>query len=586
MALDGVFLSLLKNEINARLEGARVDKVQQPEKDEIDLVFRKKGGAEKLLVSASANNPRVHFTERIKENPVSAPMFCMFLRKHLTSARFAGARQHGLERILFLDFLCFDEFGDETKRTLAVEIMGRHSNIILFGENGVIMDSIKHIDETMSSRREVLPGLKYTLPPPQDKLGLLDADAGQIVDRIVSGKDAALPSAFLSAVQGVSPIVCRELSLLSCRSLDVRSSALDERQKGRLRFFIEKTASDVQNDREKPVMVVDPTTKKPLDFAFMGITQYGGAALTKEFSSCSALLDSFYLERDRIERFNQRAQDILKLISNLTERVSRKLENQRLELKKCGDRERLRVCGDLLSANIYQLKKGDVSCTLDNFYDENGGKIDIALDPMLTPSQNLQKYYKAYRKACTAENFLKEQIASDLSELAYFESVFEELSRASGESGLSEIRAELTAGGYIRAKRGQKPARVRETGPQTYRTPEGFEIYSGRNNRQNDRLTLKIAAKNDIWLHTRNIPGSHVIISLSGNSDAPEPVLLAAAKIAALHSKAKDSANVPVDYTRVKNVKKPSGAKPGMVIYESFKTLFVTPDPALEEWQV
>lgn len=587
MALDGIFLSQIKNEINRVLPGARVDKIQQPEKDEVDFVFRARADSDagellgtsnpRLLLSASAGNPRVHFTAQVKENPAAPPMFCMFLRKHLGGAKFVEARQQALERILFLDFTARNELGDEVLRTLAIEIMGRHSNIILIDEAGKIMDAVKHIDEEMSPQRPIFPGLLYRLPPMQEKPNPLTAPAEEIVRRIESGKDAELSRALLDNMQGISPVAAREIAVLACRGAEARSVSLTSEQRERLCFFIGRIAQEVSGGEARPVMASDAATGKPLDFSFMPITQYGLAASTKEFDTFSTLLDQFYRERDHMERFNQRAQDILRLLTNTVARIGRKLENQRAELEKCAGRERLKTCADLISANLYRLQKGQTSCELADFYQEGAPLTEIRLDPRLTPAQNAQKYYREYHKAATGEQFLRAQIESGKQELAYLDTVFDELTRASGESGLAEIRAELAAEGYLRAARkGSRAPAPRETGPLRFRSADGFDIFVGRNNRQNDRLTLKTAAKNDLWLHTRNIPGAHVILA-TGGLPAGDAAITEAAELAAAHSHAKDSRQVPVDYTLVKNVHKPQGAKPGMVIYENFHTAYVNP---------
>jgi predicted ribosome quality control (RQC) complex YloA/Tae2 family protein len=578
MALDGACLSFITAEINARLENAKVDKLQQPERDEIDITFRLRGGNEKLLLSASSNNPRAHFTYIAKENPMTAPMFCMLLRKHLSGARFAGATQPGLDRILFLNFDCYNEFGDEVRRTLAVEIMGRHSNIMLLDEKGRIMDAVKHIDETMSSR-QVLPGLYYERPPKQDKVDVTDISPHDVLMRL-RGQKGELSKALIGVLQGVSPVVCRELAQLACRDAAARVEELMPEQGERLEFFLKKLSSDIQEGRGVPVLISEAKSGRPLDFSFMEITQYGTAASVRRYDRFSRLLDAFYSERDRVERVTKRAHDMLGVITNAVERISRKLDNQRAELKTCGDRERLKICGDLISSNIFRLERGISRCEVENYYEAGSPTVGITLDPQLSPAQNAQKYYREYRKAATAEKYLNEQIEIDEKELAYLDTVFDELSRATGESEIEEIRYELTGEGYLKNRGRRADKRMRENAPLKFRSADGFEIRVGRNNRQNDRLTLKTADKRDLWLHTRNIPGSHVIIA-SGGAAVPPGTLTQAAMLAALHSRAKDSSQVPVDYTLVRNVKKPSGAKPGLVIYDDFKTVFVSPDAEL-----
>ena len=584
MALDGVLLSFIAAEINSRLENARVDRVLQPERDELDIVFRMRKGSVRLLISASSNNPRLHFTQNPKENPASPPMFCMLLRKHLSSARFTGAEQSGFERILFLNFDCYNEFGDQVKKRLAVEIMGKHSNIILIDENGRITEAIKHIDDTMSSKREVLPGIRYELPPQQDKLNPVVAQPEEIMQRVLAIGAGELQKALLTVLQGVSPIVCRELAKQACRDTTIRTKELLPEQKERLIFFLKRFSQDIKENKGLPQLVMDAKTGKPIDFSFLDITQYGTAASVKRYDDFSQLLDAYYTERDRIERVSQRGHDFLNVITNAVERISRKIDNQLLELKACDGREQLRIIGDLISSNIHNLKRGQSHCELENYYEEDLPKLAILLDPMLSPQQNSQKYFKEYRKAFVAEKFLKEQIEAGERELKYLETVFDELSRASGENELLEIREELVQEGYLKNRAGtrRQGRMVKESPPHRFLSSDGFEILVGRNNRQNDKLTLKIAAKNDIWLHTRNIPGAHVIIR-AGALKVPNSTVTQAAILAALHSHAGKSAQVPVDYTFVKNVKKPSGAKPGMVIYEDFKTAFVSPDSELSE---
>jgi predicted ribosome quality control (RQC) complex YloA/Tae2 family protein len=581
MALDGALLSFIKTEINEKLADSRVDKVQQPEKDELFITMRKRGGTEKLLMSASSNNPRVQLTSLSRESPLAAPMFCMLLRKHLSGARFLGASQPGLERILFMDFECRDELGDIVKRTLAAEIMGRHSNIMLLDAQGRIIDSIKRVDASMSSKRQVLPGLRYELPPKQDKTDLTAVDPLAAAQMAVKGA-GELDRALIGVIQGVSPIVCRELAQLACRSAAVRAAETTPEQVERLAFFIGRLSDDVKAGRGRPVLVSDAKTGKPMDFSFMDITQYGSAAAVRRFDSFSELLDAFYTERDRAEQTARRTHDILTVITGASDRVSRKLASQRSELLKCADREQLRMSGDLLSANIYRLNKGMNRCSLENFYESDSPLVEIKLDPRLTPSANAQKYYREYRRAATREKMLREQTELDEKELAYLDTVFDELSRAGSDSELAEIRDELAGEGYVkkRTQRETARARSRENAPLKFRSADGFDITVGRNNRQNDRLTLRTADKRDIWLHTKNIPGAHVIISTDGG-EVPDATILEAAVLAACHSKARESSQVPVDFTQVKNVKKPAGAKPGMVIYDEYNTVYVKPDAEL-----
>jgi predicted ribosome quality control (RQC) complex YloA/Tae2 family protein len=580
MALDGATLSYIRGELAEKLDGARIDRVQQPAKDELLITLRRRAGGEKLLISASSNYPRAHLTAQNTDSPLKAPMFCMLLRKHLGSAKFVGVSQPGLERILFFDFDCRDEFGDIVRRTLVSEIMGRHSNIILLDGQGVIIDAIKRVDASMSSLRQVLPGMKYELPPRQDKTDLTSADPKETAQKL-RGQNGALSKLLIAKLQGVSPIVCRELAQLACRDADARAENMTGEQCERLAFFIGRTAGDILAGRGKPVMLSNTSTGKPMDFSFMDITQYGTAASSKTFGSFSQMLDTFYRERDRAEQAARRSHDILAVLTGAEERVSRKIAAQRAELDACADRERLKLCGDILSANIYRLESGMSRCELENFYAEGSPKIVIELDPRLTPAANAQRYYRGYRREATREKVLTEQITLAQEELEYLDSVFDELSRAGGESELMEIRDELAGEGYIRhVSRENVRARARAGEPLRFVTDDGFTVTVGRNNRENDTLTLKKADRRDIWFHTKNIPGSHVIIT-TGGREVPETSLRQAAELAAWHSKAHAGSQVPVDWTLVKNVKKPNGAKPGMVIYVDYSTVYVTPDPEL-----
>lgn len=580
MALDGAFLHHLKREIEEAVLGAKVDKIYQPNREEMVLLFRTRAGAKRLLLSARANSARIQFTAFAPENPKEPPMLCMLLRKRLVGAHLVRVRQPGLERMLCLDFDTVDELGDKVRLTLVSEVMGRYSNIILVDEKGKMIDALKRVDAGMSSERLVLPGLPYHMPPPQDKLCLLEAPREEILARLkaIPG-DRELSRALLSALQGVSPVVCRELQYRVGRGRDLTLRTMTEEQWGRLGFFLARTAEVIRNAAGKPYLVKSP--QKPIEFSFLNIEQYGTAATVSELPSFSELLDTFYGERDRIERMRVRSQDILHLLTVHSDRLSRKINAQRADLQRCSKRDELRLCGDLINANLYRLKKGQNEAKLENFYVESLPPVTVKLDPMLTPPQNAQKYYRAYRKARTAQEMLTVQIQKARQELRYLDTVFEELARASDERDLQEIRAELTQEGYYRAKRGG-PRQPAAKGPMKFHTSDGFEVLVGRNNRQNDQLTLRAAHKNDLWFHTKNIPGSHVILVTQGRP-ATRKAVEEAAMLAAYHSRGKDSSNVAVDYTRVRDVSKPQGAGPGMVIYVGNKTVYATPNAAQVE---
>lgn len=577
MALDGVFLRHLKNEIGEALINARVDKVFQPNRDELIIAFRGFDAAHKLLISARANSARINLTKIPVENPMQPPMLCMLLRKKLQGAKLVDIIQPELERALLFKFDSVNELGDHVELTLAAEIMGRYSNIILVDENGKIIDALKRVDAEMSSERLVLPGLLYRLPPPQDKLSMLESDVGEVMRRIDElPRDMELSKALMSVLQGISPIAAREVEHNVGRGNTVYVKQMDEKLRERTEFFIDRLIGTVRLTSGNPYMVVDQQ-KKPKDFSFMDIHQYSWTMTVCKKDSFSGMLDDFYAERDQIERMRVKSADLLRLLTNHMDRLGRKIANQTAELQTCAQRETYRIKGDLLSANIYAIEKGLKSVKLQNFYDEALAELEIELDPALSPQQNAQRYYKNYRKAKTAEEKLTEQIEIAKSELEYLESVFESLAIAENERDLNEIRAELMDQGYVRRQRGKKPQRQQAlSAPMKFTTSDGFTVLVGRNNRQNDKLTMKDANNNDIWFHTKNIPGSHTVLVTDGKQPT-ETAMEEAAVLAARYSRAKESSQVPVDYTQIRHVSKPQGAKPGMVIYVNYKTVFVDP---------
>lgn len=549
MALDGIFLYHLKNEIAQLAVGARIEKIHQPSKEELLLSLRSREGAQKLLLSCRADTAGIYFTSYPPENPAKPPMLCMLLRKHLTGARILSLEQDGLERIVKIKMQAVNELGDLVLFTLAVEIMGRYSNIILIDEKGIIVDALRRVDEGKSHVRTVLPGEKYVSPPKQDKLNIFEDDIEDIKTRLsLSGR---LPSkAFQDAVMGVSPIVCREYE----NGVSVET--------------IKEYALKPQ-----PVVVI---TDKPLDFTFMPVTQYGDLAQIKQFPTFSQTLDYFYRERVTRDRIRQRSGELFKTISNLQERAVRKVVNRRNELKECEDKDKYKLYGDLITANQYALSKGSTVYEVLNYYEDNS-ILKIPADPSLTPVQNAQKYYKEYRKKQTAESKLTDFINQALAEAEYLDSVSYSLSRAATDSEITAIKNELIETGFIKSRVMPKKKDQKALKPFQYESSEGFLITVGRNNIMNDKLTLKTASNRDLWFHVKDTAGSHVIVKYDSR-DFTDKVIREAALLAAYNSKARMSSNVAVDYTAVKNVKKPNGAKPGMVIYDGYNTEYVTPN--------
>ncbi len=587
MSLDGAFLHCVRRELE-NLIGARVDKIYQPSREEIVVSLRQPGsddrGAKKLLFSANGGMARVHLTNAEFDNPQTPPMFCMLLRKRLGGGKLSAIRQDGLERILYFDFKCTNEIGDPVTNTLIAEIMGRYSNLILMS-GGRVVDSVKRItDEDMSDKadeskvRRILPNIIYETPPRPERLNILETDPGEIISKI-SEKSGRLAKALPEILEGIAPIFAREAAFRAAGDTDIPCGGLSDGQKRRLAEFLEHARSALNGNADL-TLLTDETGKKK-DFSFINIGQYGGAMTLSRFDSACALLDDFYTAQSGEDRSKQRARDLLKTINSAYARVSRKLELQKKELAECGEREVFRVCGDLINANIYRLEKGMTKCVLEDF--STGEPREIPLDARLTPSQNAQKYYAEYRKLDTAEKKLTELIRSGTNELAYLDSVLDCVSRADTDRELDEIRRELREQGYVRSGKQKSDERQRKPSePMKFISSDGFEILVGKNNRQNDQLTLKTAKAADMWLHTKDIAGSHVIVRTNGRT-LPEKTLFEAAQLAAYHSKGRGGSGVPVDYVAVKFVKKPAGAKPGMVIFTNNRTLYVTPDKELVE---
>lgn len=547
MALDGIFLYHLKNEIAQFAIDSRVDKIHQPSKDEIIINLRSRQGSKKLLLSCNAAAARIHFTEFPPENPAKPPMFCLLLRKRLAGAWVTDIEQDNLERILKINFSGTDELGDKTNYSLIIEIMGKYSNIIFVGKDGKIIDSMKRVDENKSHIREVLPGVTYVAPPKQDKLNIFTDDIEKIREKIAQSRKG-MYKAVMDAVKGVSPIICREFEY---------GLTLDEFKK--------------QAQNPTPTVVF---TDAPKDFAFIDIKQYDNLATINHYDTFSQLLDYFYYERVRLMRIKARSADLFKTVTTLQERAVRKAINRTQELEDCKDKETYKLFGDLIAANMYRLEKGVPYYDLENYYDNNK-IVRIPADIMLTPSQNSQKYYKEYRKKQVAESKLNEFINEANDEADYFESVIDSLSRAETDGEITAIKAELASQGYIK-KGNDKKKEQKSLKPMHFKTRDGFDVYVGRNNIMNDKLTMKTAKNYDTWFHVQSAAGSHVICETSGNQIS-DGAIHDCAVIAAYFSKARESSNVAVDYTLVKNVRKPNGAKPGFVVYDPYKTEFATP---------
>ncbi len=573
MAFDGITVSAIKAEIEDKILGGRIDKVYQPEKDEIILGIRSMGQAYKLLLTSNASNPKFHFTQTNPSNPMTPPLFCMVMRKHLQSGKIIKIEQPDFDRILNIYVESLNELGDYSVKKLVLEIMGRHSNIILTDENNTILDCIKHIGHDTSSVREVLPGREYTLPPSQGKINTLELDDNNFKEVLGNNPSFEIQSVIYKNYTGISPIAASEI----CYRANVNGStpveALTDIQKEVIFNEFARLVEDIKANRFYPESITNEKGKT-IDFSPIEMSQFNGFEI-KKYTSISELIESFYANRDFAYRIGQKTQDLRKLITQNIERCIRKKDIQMQTLRSIKNRDELRLKGELLTANIYSIKKGMTTVELPNYYSENQELVAIELDSNKSPSENAQKYYKSYNKAKRTFEALKDQIKSNDEELAYLESVLTSVNNCTDEQDVKEIRRELREEGYVKKVKNQKDKSKKHSVPLHFISQDGFDIYVGKNNIQNDELTLKFARPRDIWMHTKNIPGSHVIIVANGHT-IPDTTLNEGAMLSAFYSKAKNSSKVPVDYTEKKNVKKPNGSKPGFVIYETNKTAYIT----------
>ena len=574
MALDGMYLSFLVREVNDLLAGAKVDKIHQPSKNELVFIMRTRGGMHKLYFTADANSPRFAVVDKTPENPQVPPMLCMLLRKRLTSATLIGVEQYGLDRVAFFNFDATNEIGDRVKLTLAVEIMAQHSNVILIDGDNRVVDALKRVDAEKSSYRLVLPGAQYKLPPAQEKMDVRESSPEEICSAVLSQDNCKLSSAVIKTIQGASPLLSREIAYRVCGD-DKGVSELTSEEKLSLLCEISGLRSMVVNGTAEPCMVLDES-EKPLEFSFMPITQYGDSFKVIKKDDVFSLLDGFYSERDRVLRTRSKGAELFKMLDNAIERISRKLNNQHEDLRKCADREAIKINAELITANQYRLSKGASVYEVENYYDDNN-IVRISVDPALTPSQNAQRLYKEYHKACTAEDMLIKLIDEGEQDLEYLNTVRDMLSRSTLEREFSEIKDELISEDFIKPKKsGKKQMKKQALPPLEFKTSQGLTVLVGRNNIQNDKLTFKTGRRGDMWLHSQKCPGSHVLL-LSEGGEIPDDAIVEAAEIAAYYSSAKDGTVVTVDYTDVKNIKKPNGAKPGFVVYYTYYSVNVKP---------
>ena len=573
MAFDAFFLTAVLDEIREKTAGARIEKIHQPSRDTLLLHLKCQSGRQKLMFVANPTAPRLHLTEATPENPPEPPMFCMLLRKHLSGARLNDISQPPMERCATFTFDCIDEMGDAVQKKLVAELMGRTCNLYLLDPDGRIIDCLRRVGLDETSKRPALPGMYYQQPDVIQKANPIDWDFDDYMT-MLSGTGADLVAErLMDKLGGLSPLVCREAALFAAGDTDVRIADIEadkiniDETADRLDLFFRE---HLQHPKPWYYATADGTPKQ---FAFCPIRQYGECT---EAESFGGLLDHYYIVRDRRDAIRQKGQAVRKTVQNLCQRLKRKLAIQEKELLATYDRERLRQLGDILTANIHRIQKGQTTVTVEDFYDENMSMIEVAISPILSPQQNAAKFYKDYTRMKNAEKELSRQMELGEQELTYLQSVLEELDRAESEAELEEIRRELQDGGYVRADSGKKRMKQGKLPPLRFESTDGYPIYVGRNNRQNDELTFKLARKDDLWLHAQKVHGSHVIISCGGTTP-PDDTVTQAAQLAAFYAETKGGQNLPVDVTQVRQVKKVPSGKPGMVIYHTYRTVIVNP---------
>ena len=576
MPLDGICMQAVAEELRPELLGLRIDKVQQPARDQVILLLR---GNKRLLLNAGANAPRIQLTALTRDNPAEPPMFCMLLRKHLVGGRVAAVTQPPLERLVRLELDVTDDFGQPGRRTLVLEAMGRRSNLILLDGEGRIIDCLRRVDADMSAARQVLPGLYYEPPASVGRLPVTEETENGFREKISAANPERSVDAFLlDHYFGISPLIARELAFRSAGETDAHLFDLGAVGEDRLWKELSGLIRDIQENHFTPICL--KKDGKMADFTYCPIAQYGPVMETVRYDTFSTLMDDFYALREQQERVRQRGADLLRTATTARDRIRRKLAMQEKDYAATQNRDQLRIYGDLITANLYRMERGMNRLTAENYYEDGCPPMDIPLDVRLGPQENAARYFKQYAKAKTAEKILTEQLEKGREELTYLESVVQELSQAEAEQDFNDIRAELESGGYLKNRGKKQPGFQRASKPRQFVSSAGLRILVGRSNRQNDRLTAKEADRRDIWLHTQKIHGSHVILC-TGGQEPDEASLYEAACLAAYYSQGREAGKVPVDYTPVRYVKKPAGARPGMVVYTTYQTMLAVPDGQL-----
>lgn len=572
MAFDGTVIANIVYDMNRLLTGGRIYKIYQPETDELLLVIKNQKETHRLLLSASASLPLVYFTSENKQNPMTAPNFCMLLRKHISNGRIVEVSQPGMERIIEIRIEHLNELGDLCAKKLVIEIMGKHSNIIFLDDTGMIIDSIKHISNQVSSVREVLPGRTYMVPPAQGKISLYDITPAWMEGTLLT-KASSVQKAIYGSISGISPLMANEICYRASIDGDAAVASLSDTEQATLYGELVRLKSQLQNHEFAPCIIYQGKT--PLEFACMELSMYPDME-TKTFSSISEVLETYYAEKEVVTRIRQKSTDLRKIVSNAIERTAKKYDLQRKQLKDTEKKEKYKIYGELLHTYGYDVQPGQKELTCINYYD--GNEITIPLDTQLTAMENAKKYFDRYGKLKRTYEALHVLVEETRAELEHLESISNSLEIARDENDLMMIKEELMDFNYVKRHGQSKKKHKSKSKPFHYISSDGFHMYVGKNNFQNDELTFKFANGKDMWFHAKKMAGSHVIVKLETASELPDKTYEEAARLAAYYSKGKNAPKVEIDYTERRNLKKPPQAKPGFVIYHTNYSMIIEPD--------
>lgn len=573
MAFDGIVISNVVSDLKKKLIDGRIYKIYQPEKDELNIVIKNNRDSYRLLLSADASLPLIYLMQLSKENPMTAPNFCMLLRKHINNGRIVDICQPNFERIVEITIEHLNELGDLCRKKLIIEIMGKHSNIIFADESGMIIDSIKHISHMVSSVREVLPGRQYAYPPSGDKISPFLVDR-EYFDSVIMTKPCNVTKALYTSIVGFSPLAAGELAYRAGIDGAASVDALDDVSRDNLYQSLVGLITDIQNERYTPLIVFDGYT--PIEFSSVKLTMYQDKELQFK-EDISSVLDEYFSKRSTVTRIRQKSADLRKIVATAIERTSKKYDLQIKQLDDTKDREKYRVYGELINTYGYRVKQGEKSFQALNYYTNE--EITVPLDPVIPVMDNAKKYFERYNKQKRTYEALSKLTVETAEELLHLKSIQTFLDMSIDENSLSQVKEELIMCGYIKGKYGKKGERKKlKDKPLHYISSDGYHMYVGKNNLQNDELTFKFANGGDLWFHAKKMPGSHVIVKRMGDEELPDSTYEEAGRLAAYYSSGRTNPKVEIDYTERRNLKKPAAAKPGFVIYHTNYSMVAEPD--------